>query len=71
MVAGQLTAAVLIDGLGLFGVEQIDITALRAVGVGVAFLGALAYRFAPANNPVASKTLVMSAESSVAEVSTV
>ena len=47
VVAGQLVMASLIDGLGLFGQEQIDITPLRIVGVLFVFIGAWAYRYLP------------------------
>jgi transporter family-2 protein len=64
VVAGQLTAAVLIDGLGLFNVAQKNITALRAAGVCVTFVGAIAYRLAPsiANEPDTEGAAGMSAE---------
>jgi transporter family-2 protein len=47
VVAGQLVMASLIDGLGLFGQKQIDITPLRIVGVLLVFIGAWAYRYLP------------------------
>ncbi|HVP01951.1 MAG TPA: DMT family transporter [Solirubrobacteraceae bacterium] len=38
-VAGQLTASVLIDGLGLFGVERQPVTATRIAGIALLALG--------------------------------
>jgi transporter family-2 protein len=38
-VTGQLTAAVVIDRLGLFGLDQVPITPVRVLGVGLLLAG--------------------------------
>lgn len=38
-VTGQLTAAVVIDRLGLFGLDQVPITAARVAGIGLLLAG--------------------------------
>jgi transporter family-2 protein len=38
-VTGQLTAAVVIDRLGLFGLDEVPITPLRVAGVGLLLAG--------------------------------
>ena len=38
-VTGQLTAAVVIDRLGLFGLDQVAITPARVLGVGLLLAG--------------------------------
>jgi transporter family-2 protein len=38
-VTGQLTAAVVIDRLGLFGLDQVSITPTRLIGVGLLLAG--------------------------------
>jgi transporter family-2 protein len=40
LIAGQLVAGAVIDRLGLFGVEQIDISTARAVGIVLLAVGA-------------------------------
>lgn len=40
-VAGQLTASVVIDRLGLFGLDEVPLTPERLLGVGLLFAGTL------------------------------
>lgn len=40
-IAGQLTASVAIDRLGLFGLDEVPLTPERLVGVGLLFAGTL------------------------------
>lgn len=46
IIAGQLTAAAMIDHYGLFGVPVIELHLWRAVGIVLLFAGALLVRFA-------------------------
>jgi bacterial/archaeal transporter family-2 protein len=46
IIAGQLTAAAVIDHYGLFGVPVIELHLWRAVGIVLLFAGALLVRFA-------------------------
>jgi transporter family-2 protein len=40
LIAGQLVMGALIDRFGLFGVDQIDITLPRAIGIALLGIGA-------------------------------